>query len=159
MSLPGRAAARAGVWALLISASACGPADPIRTDPPAGYPNAYAMSDCAPWDGPATTIYLSSNEAEPDGLPGSEIAPPLVWVSVYQPRDALPGEGFDIDQGSIAGAMRCPSEGFCEPAAGGRIRFGPPATRMAGDLVLDFHGDTISGGFDAAWVDRRVLCG
>lgn len=130
--------------------------------PPEGYALAYAMEDCAPWDGAATTVILSADPLVPGAPLGSEVPRPHVWLSVYQPRLEVLGERFEIDQDRIAGAMRCPEEGRCEPASGGWVRFREDGDGrdLVGDFELIFEdATTLAGGFDATWHERQVVCG
>jgi hypothetical protein len=155
---------------MLVLAPAClllGACRPSETSPPPGPPDglpyAYAMDGCAPWDGRATWIALSADTLRPAEPPGSEVRRPYVWISVYQPADALGGERFEIDQERIAGAMRCTVEVTrCDPPASGFVEFQTrePDGSLPGLFRLRFEdGSTVEGGFRAQWHERQILCG
>ncbi len=137
--------------------------------PPEGYPYAYAMTDCAPWDGVATSIFLSADTLGNAVPAGSEVVPPFVRVSIYEAAVELPGRRFEIDGARSAGAERCERSGDCRVATGGWIRVRADATRerLAGDFELEFgpdpvsgrDADTLRGGFRAEWRQRSVMCG
>jgi hypothetical protein len=140
---------------------------PSETSPspisPDGLPYAYAMDECAPWDGAATLITLSADTLRGGRPTGSEVPRPHVWISVYRPAHALGGERFEIDQDRIAGAMRCTvEETLCEPSTSGFVEFRMRESdgSLPGVFRLRFEdGSTVEGGFRATWYDRRILCG
>lgn len=135
--------------------------------PPDAYPHATAMADCAPWDGAAISVFLSSEPADPEAPIGSEVPRPHLWVSVYDGVNALAGERFEIDQERSAGAALCADEGPCLPATGGWIRFrdASPDGLLTGELEVEVGPSdaggvrTLAGGFRAVWLEREVLCG
>lgn len=127
-------------------------------EPPAGYPFAYATRDCAPWDGPAVTVYFAAVE--------SEQIPPAdrhLEVSIYRSPTDLAGRtfGWPADP-EVGGGRRCLSADTCEVVPEGRvsIRESRPDSSLAGELFLrTASGDTVRGGFNARWRDRRIMCG
>lgn len=154
------------VTVVAVLATACaGPG--ALPEPLDAYPHATAMADCAPWDGTATSIFLSAEPADASAPIGSEVPRPYVWISVYEGADALPGERFEIDQERSAGASLCEDEGPCLPATGGWIRFrdASPAGLLTGEFEVEVGPSdaggarTLTGGFRAVWHERRVLCG
>lgn len=152
-----------------VLATACsGPG--ALPEPPDEYPHATAMADCAPWDGTATSVFLSAEPADPEAPIGSEVPPPHLWISVYDGADALAGERFEIDQDRSAGAALCTDEGPCRPATGGWIRFRDGSTReiLTGEFEVEIGSAgvpsdgsvrSLAGGFRASWHERRILCG
>ena len=135
----------------------------IAADPPDGLPYAYAMDECAPWDGAATLITLSADTIRAGAPWGSEVQRPHVWMSVYQPARALAGHRFEIDQERIAGAMRCePGVSLCEPARSGYVEVvgREEDGSLRGSFRLEFDdGTRVEGGFRAQWFARKILCG
>ena len=123
-----------------------------------GYSYSYAVADCAPWDGAATTIYLTANPVDSTDLPY-----PHLRVSIYHEVAALPGNSFEWPREARAGgAVRCASPTNCEPATSGRITFGSREAdgSLRGTAELAFPGGTsLQGSFRASWREQRVLCG
>ena len=129
--------------------------------PPEDYPLAFYHQDCAPWDGPAVSLYLVQ---EPMTTPF--MAPlPHLRVSVYGALHRLVGEtlqwnGTQSDQGY---AGRCPAEGTCEPATSARVRvrgWDSAGGGMTGDVELEFgDGSREAGSFDGTRLDFQPLCG
>lgn len=147
-------------WTIILGAlGACrGPSSGPLASPPPGYPYAYAVADCAPWDGPAVTIYLTARAADSTEFPW-----PQVRISVWRGLEALPGQSFTwpADQ-QIGAAARCADPNACQLATAAHITFGPAPndTTLTGFAELTFAGDsTLRGGFRAAWRRTRVMCG
>jgi hypothetical protein len=126
--------------------------------PPHDYPYAFATPDCAPWDGPAVTVYLLS--AAGDSLPP---AARHLQISLWMGLPDLPGARFswpdDSRQGSL---LDCASAESCTPIGAGRVRI----SELSGDSTLwgevdlvTQAGDSVHGGFRARWRSRRMLCG
>ena len=156
--------------AILTSvAVGCADEPPPIEDTMPGYPYAYAMTDCAPWDGIATSIYLSAGPLERAVLPGSEVPRPHVWISVYTAAPDLTGATITIDNERQASAALCPADGACVTASRGRIRIRETSAdrSLVGDFELEFFApseladaiSTLRGGFRAAWHERSILCG
>jgi hypothetical protein len=130
-------------------------------DPPEGFPVAWAHGDCAPWDGPATSVYLGST------LPSSALTPtyPHLRITVYVSRADLPGRRLQWQgvQPQVGGAQRCFEETRCDRATDITIVFGEsddPRVDLTGylDVVLD-DGTSMTGGFRATMLDFAALCG
>jgi hypothetical protein len=143
----------------IVSATGCDQSSEI-TPPatPAGYPLAYVMQDCAPWDGPALAILLTSHS--PDSL---ETVRPLLRLMIYPRGESMPGHTYRWPaEPEMAAASRCTSADSCEAATAGQVtlRVVRPDTSVEGRLALRFaNGEEISGGFRAAWLRRRAMCG
>lgn len=129
-------------------------------DPPAGLEVSWAFDDCAPWDGPATTIILADTMAS-----DPRTAPlPHAWVSLYRPALEVAGRTFrwDEDDKNTGGAMRCDAEGQCEAATKAVVRMLPSASKAGLAGAVDFvfpSGAQVSGGFRAVWTTHELLCG
>lgn len=152
-------ARRAGLAWLLLPLAACGA--PFPTDPPEGYPYAYALVDCAPWDGPAVTILLMTRPAPADSL---AVTWPHVSVSVWRSRTTLAGQTFAWPSDrQVGAATRCTSEAACEAASSGRVTFAPETadTLLRGSVELRFAGadSILRGAFRASWRRTHVMCG
>jgi len=126
--------------------------------PPAGYPLAFVMHDCAPWDGPAIAIVLTAH-----ALDSIEAAHPLARVMIYPRGELLSGHTYRWPSDpEMAAGIRCVSEDTCEMATAGEVTLGPvrPDTPVEGRVLLRFvSGEEIAGGFRAIWLQRRVMCG
>ncbi len=126
---------------------------------PNGFPLAHAWSSCAPWDGPATAILLSS--VPPDSLTDSSATATIV-VYVWKPVSEITGETFDLIGEKNVGAASSCEAGECEAATAAtiRLREAQPDSALEGTVDLVFPGrGRVSGGFRAAWQSRRELCG
>jgi hypothetical protein len=130
---------------------------PLANSPP-GYPYAYAVADCAPWDGPAVTLYLTARAADSTDFPW-----PQLRISVWRGVATLSGQTFAWPANEQVGAAtRCAAPDDCQLAAAARISFAPAAddSSLTGFAELTFPGgETLRGGFRAAWRRMRVMCG
>lgn len=138
----------------------CGPGSepgPLST-PPEGYAKSYAVADCAPWDGPAVTLYLFDSAVDSVTATTHHLR-----ISIWKPLAEVQGRTFSWPADAArGGAVRCVSEESCQPIAVGTIRFRPaePDSSVSGYLRLRFGAaDSVVGGFRAAWRSRRVMCG
>jgi hypothetical protein len=126
--------------------------------PPSGYPLAFAMHDCAPWDGPAIALVLTAHS-----LDSLELVHPLARVMIYPRGESMTGRTYRWPSDpEMAAGNRCMSENSCEMATSGQVTLGVvrPDTVMEGRVRLRFAGgDEIAGGFRAVWLARRVMCG
>jgi hypothetical protein len=116
------------------------------------------MADCAPWDGPATTVYLTAAPGDSLRMPA-----PFLRLTVYRRVSGLPGSRFEWPaREQVAAGNRCMTEESCEVAGSGQIRFhaGQSDSLLAGEFELHFSdGSVEQGRFRAIWVARRILCG
>jgi hypothetical protein len=123
-----------------------------------GYRYSYAVPDCAPWDGAATTIYLTATPVD-----STDVVYPHLRVSIYQGVAALPGNSFEWSRDAqVGGAVQCVSLTSCEAATSAHVTFGGKgpdgSLRGTADLVFP-SGTTLRGSFRATWREQRVLCG
>ncbi len=115
------------------------------------------MRDCAPWDGPAVTVFLTASPADSTSIPT-----PYLGLSTYRSPTEVEGRRFEWPaKEQVAGAYRCRAEGDCEASRLGYVRFDRslPDGTLIGAFVAEFPHDTVAGGFKATWVARRVMCG
>ncbi len=154
---------RHAIVVALAVLSSCGPGEPPPySEPPAGYPHAYAMTDCAPWDGIATSITLSADTVRVDTPLGAEFDPPYLWIAIYESAGDLGGKRFELDGARTGAGSRCESVGACDAAEGGWVRIAEirDDRGMHGDFELRFPGEPpLVGGFEAEWIERTILCG
>jgi hypothetical protein len=125
--------------------------------PPGDFAYAYASPDCAPWDGPAVSIVLTT---APSAAPDE--ARPQLRLAIYPREVEIAGRSYAWPaQPELATGSRC-TAGACQSAPAGEIRLGParPDSALEGTVTLRFGpGDVVTGGFRAVWRDRRMLCG
>jgi benzodiazapine receptor len=117
-----------------------------------------AVADCAPWDGSATSIFLSD-------APGERLPPPLPYLQViiYEPGPRLFTRRIDLgrmEDGSGI-ALRCQTGGGCATSNRGTVEFDAPGPdgSLAGAYRIIFAGDTVAGTFRARWSPRTAICG
>jgi hypothetical protein len=132
---------------------------PPALGPPAGYPYAMVVPDCAPWDALALTLYLTPTPTDSEPVP-----PPFLRVSVYTSPSTVFGRAFQWKESisEIGTASRCLAGSFCLPAQAGRIRFYAlqADSTVAGTVDLRFpDGSATRGRFQARWRGAPALCG
>lgn len=125
---------------------------------PRGYQYARATQDCAPWDGPAVTIYLMT--AAGDSVPPTGRH---LQISLFIALDHLPGQRLSWPDDTRKGNLfECGSIESCRPIPEGRVRISKVSkdNTVWGEVhLLTAAGDTIQGGFRARWRPRRIFCG
>jgi hypothetical protein len=123
-------------------------------------PFSYGLiqSSCAPWDGPAIEVTLTTEPAQ-----CKSTSEPYIAIGVWRGLPIHAGQSVKFGAGSDAGfASRCKKAGDCERAESGTIVFetyqaGSGAT---GRYELHFKGgETLSGTFDVKWCENRIMCG
>ncbi|MEO8201701.1 MAG: hypothetical protein ABI679_14325 [Gemmatimonadota bacterium] len=129
------------------------------TEGPA-FTQSVAFPDCAPWDGAAVSIYLTTTAR--DSL-SEQIAAPFLHLAIWRNVRNLPGATISWPSDDQPGtASWCATADGCEPAAAGRVQVGGLVgdTTLSGSYDLRFTDSTVMRGhFRARWLDRRVLCG
>lgn len=130
---------------------------PLRASPER-LPHAMAVRDCAPWDGPAVTIYLSAAPA--DSTPPS---PPHLRLSLWRSAPELERNTFAWPaETQEAAATWCETNDACQAAPAGRVRIRRvwPDSLIEGEFDLQLDGLTwVGGGFRAVWLETRIICG
>lgn len=154
-SLGGLVAAAAAAWVWLY---APGRVQGGSQEHPESPTLGVALADCAPWDGAATSLFLSDRGV--DGLPP---LPPYLQVIVYTGGDQLPGTTVRLgeDRAGSGLAVRCESSAACATADAGTVEFAPVTddSTLTGAYRLAFPDGTISRAFRARWIRRVALCG
>ena len=120
---------------------------------------AFAEDECGPTDGPALVIYLLNTE-----MKGTKVPYPHVRISIWRAAAELSGRTlrWRNEGPSMGMAVRCSEAGKCQRATSVKLEFRSREAdgSIPGALELDFEdGESIRGGFRAAWRDRQVLCG
>lgn len=114
-----------------------------------------AAADCAPWDGAATSIYLSRS-ADPS-------SPPELQLVVYLSVEGLPGRRIELGRQEAGSgiALHCESPSACTTSSAGIVEFSSPAEAgvLAGAYRVEFDDGVVAGTFRATWSKRVALCG
>lgn len=127
--------------------------------PPVEWSHAVAFSDCAPWDGAATSVVLSL-APETQG----ETPRPYLSLAVYHELDTVAGARWPVGgmKPDTAQPAWCPAVGDCVMATAGWVEFAPRAGDgpLSGryDLTLA-DGRRVTGRFAAVVSPRQFLCG
>jgi len=125
---------------------------------PAAFSYGTIQSSCAPWDGPAVSITLTSEPAQCKRPSG-----PFISIGIWRGLPVQSGQVVKFAPGSDAGfASRCKKGSNCERAQSGTITFDryEAGSGASGHYQLHFKGEeTLSGIFDVKWCQERVICG
>jgi hypothetical protein len=128
------------------------------TSAPATFSYGTMQSSCAPWDGAAIGITLTTEPAQ-----CKRTSEPFISIGIWRGLPVQSGQVVKFAPGSDAGfASRCKKEGDCERAQSGTITFDryEAGSGASGRYELHFKGDeTLSGTFDVKWCEERVVCG
>lgn len=126
--------------------------------PPRGLPHAVAARSCAPNDGPAVAIYLTSTAVQT-----LQPSTPYLRVAVWQPLDGLRGRSWSLASGSSVGAAWFHSTATTfEIATRGSVTVTAVSAdnRVEGNMDVTFpRAGRIRGGFKATWIAQTMLCG
>lgn len=129
-------------------------------DLPEPFTHAIAMGDCAPWDGAAMSILLTTREVTEST---SRIESPHLRLSVWRSPMALENVTIRWPADPVeATASWCENENVCEAASSGMVRFHEVMvdSLATGEFRLAFaNRDSIIGGFRAGWLHREMMCG
>jgi hypothetical protein len=116
------------------------------------------QSSCAPWDGPAVEMRLTTQPAE-----CKRVSEPYISIAIWRGLPIHEGQVVKLGGGSDAGsAARCVKEGDCKLAQSATIVFDKYQARSdaAGHYELQFkNGETVKGTFAVKWCEERVVCG
>ena len=114
-------------------------------------------ASCAPWDGPAIDLRLTSEPAE-----CKRAGEPFVDIGVWRGLPIHAGQEVKFGPGSDAGfASRCAKEGDCQRTESGWIEFESyeQGKGARGRYELHFKdGEILKGSFEAKWCEERVIC-
>jgi tryptophan-rich sensory protein len=126
---------------------------------PAGPTRGVAAADCAPWDGSATSLYLSDGPGA-DSLPASA---PFLHIALYDTPERLSGRLITLGRSEAGSgiAVWCQTESACAQATSGTVEFDrfTPGAELTGSYLLDFPDGRVTAAFHAGWYPRRALCG
>ena len=146
-----------GLWTVVSAAPGRGGTDVAEgTSPPANDFPAWAMPDCAPFDGPATLIHVM-----PRAVQAAE--PPTVRISIWRPVERARGRRYILASDELWGAVTlCSPAGECSDAVAGEVRLeaGSAGAPIEGryDLRLA-NGHRERGSFLATLREQLAYCG
>jgi hypothetical protein len=146
-------------WMMLCAAlSACATGGDEPPPVVEEWNHAVAMADCAPWDGPATTVYLTQVPYQ------AELARPFLRLTIHHGVSEMPGHRWEVgtDHDREGLPWLCPDSGECATARTGWIAFeGREAEDpLRGSYDLTFEdGRRVVGRFVAPVLERPALCG
>ena len=116
------------------------------------------QSSCAPWDGPAVEIRLTTEAAQ-----CKRITEPYISIAIWRDLPIHAGQVVRLDSVSGAGsARRCTKEGDCKVAQSATIVFDTYQERSgaAGHYEMQWKGgEHLKGTFEVKWCEERVVCG
>ena len=122
------------------------------------FPYGTMQSSCAPWDGPAIAITLTSEPAQ-----CKRVTEPYISIAIWRGLPIHAGQVFNLDAGSGAGSVaRCTKEGDCKLTQSATIVFDKyqKGASAAGHYELQFKGgEILKGSFAVKWCEERVVCG
>lgn len=144
------------VLALIIAIGGCTAS--AGSVPGTEWKRAWVTADCAPWDGAATSVYMT------DAPEDSVTAYPLLRISVYHELGSVTGARWSIGESREDGAagVLCGPGTDCTSATGGWVEF--VRTTRAGALAGRYEftmpdGRRLAGSFVAPVRQTRVMCG
>ena len=125
---------------------------------PLPFGHGLIQSSCAPWDGPAIELTLTTEPAKCERVTG-----PYISMGVWRGLPIHAGQVVKFGAGSDAGfASRCAQEGDCQRAESGTIVFEKyeEGSGARGRYELHFRGgETVKGNFNVQWCKTRSICG
>jgi hypothetical protein len=127
---------------------------------PAGSSFSYGtmQSSCAPWDGPAIEIRLTTEPAQ-----CKRVTEPYISFAIWRGLPIHAGQVVNLDAGSGNGSVaRCAKEGDCKLTQSATVVFDKyqAGASAAGHYELQFKGgEILKGTFEVKWCEERVFCG
>jgi hypothetical protein len=116
------------------------------------------QNSCAPWDGPAIEMRLTTEPAQ-----CKRVTEPYIAIDIWRGLPIHEGQVVKLGSGSDAGSgARCAKEGDCKLAESATIVFDKyqEHSSAAGHYELPFKGgEILKGTFAVKWCEERVFCG
>ena len=114
---------------------------------------AYIGNDCAPWDGAAFTILISTTDQIP------QATAPAIHISIWQPPEQAATQQFTFPQesGARGTAYWQISPGNIEFLSG-TVSFGADVSQGTFDFYTT-SGQHFQGTFHADWLKHQPFCG
>jgi hypothetical protein len=122
-------------------------------------PSATLLQTCAPWDGPAVSLFLTDSPAV-----STYPAPPYRSITIYRDVSEVLGEQFEVTAitQQVGIAQDCASAGRCTPVVGAAVRFGGLGADST--ILVTYRFQRAGGGVQSGIVKARLypqarLCG
>jgi hypothetical protein len=118
------------------------------------------QNSCAPTDGPAIAIMLTTEPAECKRVTG-----PFLSFAIWRDLPIHPGQVFEFGSGSSSNAgyaARCEKEGVCKVAQSATLVIDKYQERSSGSGHYELQvkgGETLKGTFEVKWCEERMFCG
>lgn len=122
-------------------------------------PNAALIRTCAPWDGPAASLFLTDRPAVP-----TYPTPPYRSITIYRDVTELVGQRFEVTATTqqVGIAQDCPSAGSCTSALGATVQFrglSADSTMLVTYRFESVPGEVQNGSVRARVYPRAGMCG
>ena len=131
---------------------------PLRQGPsPKKVPYAYIQNSCAPWGGPAVTIYLSDAPQKCE-----ELSLPYTTISIWKGAKEISGQTFTFPDYKAGWVARQITKDSNQKVRSGRVHLQEVKedADVKGDFDLEFEdGHREQGSFRAKWCHQPVMCG
>lgn len=122
-------------------------------------PSAALLQTCAPWDGPAVSLFLTDSPAV-----STYPAPPYRSITIYRDVAELLGKRFEVTATTqqIGIAQDCPSAGRCTSVLAAAVQFG--GLRADSTILVTYRFERAPGGVQNGIVKARLypqarMCG
>ncbi len=130
----------------------------VATAAGSSFSHGTMQSSCAPWDGPAIEMRLTTEPAQ-----CKRVTEPYISIAIWRGLPIHAGQVVKLNTGSDAGsAARCTREGDCKLTQSATIVFDKyqEGASAAGHYELQFKdGEILKGTFEVKWCEERVVCG
>jgi hypothetical protein len=122
------------------------------------FSHGLVQSSCAPWDGPAIDILLTTKLIQ-----CKQTSEPYINIGIWRGLPIHSGQQVRFGPGSSVGfASRCAKAGVCESAESGTILFEAYQTGSGATGRYELHfksGKALTGTFRLKWCQNYILCG
>jgi hypothetical protein len=122
-------------------------------------PSATLLQTCAPWDGPAVSLFLTDSPAV-----STYPAPPYRSITIYRDVSEVLGEQFEVTAitQQVGIAQDCAPAGRCTPVVGAAVQFGGLGADST--ILVTYRFQRAGGGVQSGIVKARLypqarLCG
>lgn len=148
---------RIGIGGLTLLAAACGAGE--QPSEPLTFQHVYIQRTCAPWDGPATTLYLADREVASGVVPR-----PMLMISVYESVSRASGKRYVMrpDDHDVGAALACATADGCDAFPEAVVEFGQLEELVPAQVTVRVKrgdGGVAEARFTATWLQPADICG